>query len=115
MLAKIPSRFGRLYLLASLKDSRNGDYQHADLSAEFPVEAVHQTLEFCHSQLFYRTLELDLETQAADFREFLKHSHSTVAPDAEVWQDLFVPADMPAYLRDQFILNLRCCCAALRK
>jgi hypothetical protein len=114
-LANIPSQFGRLYLLASLKDTQSGTYRHRELSTEFPAEAVHQTLEFCHSELFYRTLELDLETQTADLAEFLKGAQNTLNGAADLCRDLFVPEGMPAYLHDQFSVNLRCCFAALRK
>src|SRR5260370_38290527 len=71
-LAQVPTSYGRLHTVAALRDQESGLYRCNALSSTFSGEAVHQTLDFCHKQLFYRTLESSLEAQAADLRDFVR-------------------------------------------
>src|SRR5712691_4232924 len=71
-LAGIPGHFARLAYLASLRDLSSGRYEHAGLSAVYPDEAVQQSLELCHEQIFERVLESPLATQQSELRECLE-------------------------------------------
>src|SRR5260370_11954891 len=70
-LAAIPSPFGRLIYLSSLRDLASGRYEHAGLLALHPEEAVQQALANCHQEIFGRILETSLAEQAEDLRSFL--------------------------------------------
>src|SRR6266850_1019765 len=111
-LAQVPTFYGRLHTIAALRDQERGLYRCNALSSTFSGEAVHQALDFCHKQLFYRTLESTLEAQAADLREFvrpkardIKHTGSD-RNNVESYRFL-VPCDAPRYMRNLFISNVR--------
>ena len=70
-LAPIPTAFGRLAYLASLRDLSTNVYEHASLTAYYPLDAVRQALEQCHEELFERILETPLTLQEEDLRRHL--------------------------------------------
>jgi hypothetical protein len=51
-LAPIPSEFGRLADVATLRDVTSGHYHHPALEEVYPESAVHQALLYCHEELF---------------------------------------------------------------
>src|ERR1700690_2475799 len=59
-LAAIPSDFGRLYYVSSLKDSSTGRYEHDGLMSLYSDNAVQAALSHCHEELFSRILETPL-------------------------------------------------------
>ena len=73
-LVPIPTAFGRLAYLASLRDLATNVYEHAGLAALYPPEAVRQALEQCHEELFERVLEMPLTLQEEDLRRHLSSS-----------------------------------------
>ena len=62
-LAAIPSDYGRLLYVSSLRDLASGRYLHEGLAAIYPEQAVQQALARCHEELFARILETPLEQQ----------------------------------------------------
>src|SRR5712672_1691197 len=70
-LAAIPSDFGRLYYVSSLKDSSTGRYKHEGLMDLYSENSVQAALTHCHEELFSRILETPLSRQERDLRRCL--------------------------------------------
>lgn len=111
-LAGIPTLFGRLVYIASLRDLSSGRYEHAGLAALYSDEAIQQSLRFCHEQVFERVLETSLERQREDFRSCLENMQGGLAVAVPHWLDMeafrvLLPENSPDYLRDLFCSNSR--------
>lgn len=111
-LAHIPTEFGRLCYISSLRDSSaRGRYLHEGLAAVFPEAAVQEALEFCHWQIFGRILESPLAQQEWDLRACLSDTEGDFWQMLEQWKEagayrLLGPADSPAYLQELFNCNV---------
>jgi len=119
-LAQVRTSYGRLHTVAALRDHESGLYRCNALSSSFSGEAVHETLDFCHKQLFYRTLESSLEAQAADLRDFVGPKARDIKHTGANWKDLksyrfLVPSDAPRYMGNLFISNVRFLLAVLSR
>ena len=111
-LAAIPSDYGRLLYVSSLRDLASGRYLHEGLVAIYPEEAVQQALARCHEELFARILETPLEQQEWDLRACLGALGGDGGAIVARWQELesyrlMLPAGVPGYLHDLFCSNLR--------
>jgi len=117
-LSAIPSDFGRLSYICSLKDSSSGRYEHDGLSRLYPVSAVQAALKHCHEELFSRILETPLKEQARDLRDCLEAVGDAGWEVVERWgtdrsfQEM-CPRDLPEYLQDLFCSNLTALLAIL--
>lgn len=111
-LAGIPTLFGRLTYIASLRDLSSGRFEHAGLAALYPDEALQQALQFCHEQVFERILETSLENQLEDFRSCLQGMQGGLPVAVPHWLGMesyrvLLPENSPDYLRDLFCSNAR--------
>jgi len=70
-LARIPTLFGRLIYLSSLRSGVDGEYQHPALTQMVGQEQAGDTLRQSHGRLFQDWLCLNLEQQKADLQEYL--------------------------------------------
>ena len=75
-LSRIPTHFGRLVFLASLRDTLTGQYSHPPLSQIVGREITDRTLCHSHHEIFSEWLGFSLAIQKADLDEYLKESHS---------------------------------------
>jgi len=110
-LAAIPSDFGRLYYVSSLKDSDSGRYEHEGLMSLYPENAVQAALSHCHEELFSRILETPLNEQAQDLRECLETAGDKYWDVIESWREnpyfqSMCPEGLPDYLHDLFCSNM---------
>jgi hypothetical protein len=110
-LAVIPSEFGRLYYVSSLKDPATGRYQHDGLADVYSDGSVQVALEQCHQELFSRILETSLSDQARDLRKCLDSAGDKFTTIVETWREDrsfegMCPEGLPSYLRDLFCSNL---------
>jgi hypothetical protein len=111
-LAGIPNVFSRLAYMASLRDLSSGKYEHAGLAALYSDEAIQQSLQLCHEQIFERILEAPLESQERDLRECLEHMPGGLCATVAHWRRMeayrvLMPEHVPGYLRELFCSNLR--------
>ena len=110
-LAVIPSDFGRLYYVNSLKDSLTGRYQHDGLMDMYSEESVQEALGQCHEELFSRILETPLAEQERDLRKCLEMGGDGFWMFVDAWRkdksfQSMCPEGLPSYLKDLFCSNL---------
>ncbi len=110
-LAAIPTEFGKLLYLSSLRDISTGEYVHEGLVARYSREAVQQALGYCHQELFLRVLEMSLEQQEWDLRACLESLEGEFRGKLQRWREtefyrLLIPSDSPEYLREVFLANV---------
>jgi hypothetical protein len=79
-LSRIPTRFGKLAYLASLRDANSGIYHHHGLSVVFGREESNRALRQTHEQAFFEWLNLPLADKSADLMAYLA-SLDDPAPD----------------------------------
>lgn len=65
-LSQIPSVFGRLVYLSSLRNQNSGRYEHHGLSQVFGEEEANKALKKNHAQAFTEWLSFNIEQQKAD-------------------------------------------------
>ena len=111
-LAEINGPFARLVYVASLRDLSSGRYEHQGLEALYPGEAVQQSLELCHEQIFERILEMPLERQLEDWKHCLGAMDGGLADVVSHWRQMgsyrvLLPENAPGYLKELFFSNLR--------
>ena len=86
-LAAIPSDFGRLYYISSLKDEKTGRYQHEGLMNLYSEPSVQAALTHCHEELFSRILETPLSHQERDLRNCLGAAGDEFWIVVESWRE----------------------------
>lgn len=70
-LSQIPTTFGRLVYLSSLRDLNSGGYEHHGLSQIFGPKEADRTLRHSHMQVFSAWLNFNLEQQKTELEEYL--------------------------------------------
>jgi hypothetical protein len=70
-LTGIPTAYGRLAYLASLRDQNSGVYRHHGLAATFGRDESTRALRESHERCFMEWLNLDLEAKTADLRDYV--------------------------------------------
>lgn len=110
-LAAIPSDFGRLYYVSSLKDSATGRYRHDGLVEVYSENSVQEALAHCHEELISRILETPLHEQERDLRKCLDSAGDRFWTVVETWGEdrsflTMCPEGLPTYLEELFCSNL---------
>jgi hypothetical protein len=70
-LSHIPTVYGRIAYLASLRDPNSGTYKHHGLSASFGRDQTIKALEVSHTKSFREWLKLPLREKSSDLIEYL--------------------------------------------
>jgi hypothetical protein len=70
-LSKIPTQFGKLAYLASLRNPDSGIYRHHGLSMVFGRDESNRVLRENHEQVFFEWLNLPLSEKNADLLGYL--------------------------------------------
>lgn len=102
-LSRIPTHFGRLVFLASLRDPLTGCYRHPPLHQIVGREITDRTLCHSHREIFSQWLGFGLAQQKADLDEYLMASQA--APDPAAYRDI-VPASAHQVERQLYITDL---------
>jgi hypothetical protein len=84
-LSKIPSVFGRLAYLASLRDANSGTYRHHGLIATFGREESRKALRESHEGVFQEWLDLNLSEKKTDLEDYLKDLEDPRAMVLQHW------------------------------
>jgi hypothetical protein len=72
VLGQIPTVFGRLVFLSSLRHTETGRYAHPSLARLLGAEEADRTLCHSHHQVFSQWIASSLEEQKADLDEYLR-------------------------------------------
>lgn len=71
-LSQIPTLFGRLVFLASLRDAETGRYCHESLVNLSTTDDADRTLRSSHQQVFQQWISAGLAEQKSDLDEYLE-------------------------------------------
>lgn len=110
-LQRIPTHFGRLVFLASLRDTLTGRYAHPPLSQIVGREITDRTLCHSHHEIFAQWLSFSLSRQKADLDEYLLSSHPLF--DLAIYRDL-VPGSAHQVERQLYLTDLETLLELLR-
>ena len=84
-LSKIPTVFGRISYLASLRDPNLGAYQHHGLAAIFGREESRKALQQAHDEAFQEWLRLPLSTRRGDLNDYLRQLEAGAPEVVRSW------------------------------
>lgn len=118
-LSQIPSIFGRLVYLCSLRDANSGVYEHYGLAQSFGDEEVNRVLRQSHEQSFSEWLSLSLQQQLADLELYLDGLGANREQIVDTWQRLapyrnLPPAAAREVERDLYVTDIEALLALLR-
>lgn len=110
-LSQIPTVFGRLVYLASLRNANNGTYEHYGLALVFGEDEANRALRDSHSTIFAEWLTFNLEEQKADLDLYLAELFEDKRQVIETWVRLapyqnLVPASIRSVERRLYINDL---------
>src|SRR5258708_40335259 len=84
-ISQIPSVFGRLVYLASLRNPNNGFYEHHGLSLVFGEDEANKALKNSHAKVFAEWLSFNLEQQKADLDLYISSLFENKQVVIETW------------------------------
>ena len=111
-ITAVPSDFGKLAYLASLRDVNSGLYHHYGLENVYSPEQCDAALRRSHLEVFYRWLEKPLEEQKDDLEFYLRGVEGDLPTVLRNWQVLqpylgYLPMEGQAAAREWFLSDLR--------
>lgn len=84
-LSQIPTVFGRLVYLASLRNPNNGHYEHHGLGLVFGEDEANKALKNSHVAVFGEWLSFNLEQQKADLDLYISGLFDDRRVVVETW------------------------------
>jgi hypothetical protein len=118
-LSRIPTVYGRLSYLASLRDQNSGIYRHHGLSKAFGREESYKALQESHQQAFAEWLNLSLADKSADLTAYLASLEDPRLAVLDHWLQSriyrsHVPASARAMERELFFRDMEALLVVLR-
>ncbi len=110
-LSQIPTLFGRLAYLSSLREANSGAYRHYGLAQRFSDEEADSVLRASHEELFAEWLNFNLERQKQDLDEYLSGLDEVPSRVIAAWLSLapyrtMMPVSAREVERDLFVSDL---------
>jgi hypothetical protein len=84
-ISQIPSVFGRLVYLASLRNENNGCYEHHGLALVFGEDEANKALKNSHAAVFAEWLSFNIEQQKADLDLYISGLFEDKRVVVETW------------------------------
>ena len=118
-LSIIPTTFGRLAYLSSLRDPNTGVYAHYGLAQIFGEKPADQALRQSHAEHFSRWLCLNLQQQKADLDEYLSKLDEDVPTVVANWLRVatyrnLIPSEAKRVEQELFLSDLEAVLELLR-
>lgn len=118
-LTQIPTTFGKIVYLASLRDDNTGRYQHFGLAQLYTEEEADLVLRDSHEDVFSEWLNFPLEEQRRDLEQYLESVEDEKASVLRTWLTLspyrnLIPAQAGAAERELYISDLELILELLR-
>jgi hypothetical protein len=118
-LSQIPSVFGRLIYLSSLRSLNSGVYEHHGLSLVFGPRAANEALKRSHQDVFAEWLMFDLPRQKSDLDLYLAGTVDQKGPAIDTWLRLHpyrnvVPAAARSADQQLFMVDFKAVLEVLR-
>jgi hypothetical protein len=112
IVSEIPTHFGRLVYLASLRDENKGTYWHPALEKYGDPEECDQILAQSHRVVFYDWLALRLAEQCQDMVAYLQDVQGQPGTVLGTWKKIepfgrYLPLEYGAGDRELFLTDLR--------
>jgi hypothetical protein len=110
-LSQIPTLFGRLVYLASIRDQNTGEYEHPGLAQIYGLDQADHAIRGSHEHTFADWLNLSLEHQKRDLLFYLSTLESDLPRILSSWARLepyrnLVPIDAREADRQLFLSDL---------
>jgi hypothetical protein len=110
-VARVPTAFGRLVYLASLRKPDGGEYEHHSLAQMCGEEQAVETLRRSHAEVFREWLCLTLEQQTADLEGYLSELPGSPRATLITWQEAapyrnWIPASAEEVERQLYLTDL---------
>ena len=111
-LGQIPSTFGKIAYLASLRNENSGRYQHFGLEQIYSAEQADRVLRESHEEVFREWLNYSLQPQADDLENYLDSIEDNRSTVLTTWMTLepyrrLVPAGATEAARELYINDLQ--------
>jgi len=118
-LSHIPSVFGRLFFLASLRNQNSGRYEHHGLSQRFGSLEASKALKKSHREAFSEWLSYSMEGQKADLELYLSEQPEDKRTILKTWEKLepyrnVLPSSAKDVEKKLYLTDLRALLSILR-
>jgi len=118
-LSQVPTTFGRIVYLASLRNLNTGRYEHFGLAQIYSEEQSDRAIRLSHEQAMGVWLNFPLARQKDDLGEYLNSLEGEPQRILETWEALephrsLVPTDATEAERELFLSDLQLILELLR-
>jgi hypothetical protein len=94
-LSQIPSTFGKLVYLASLRDTNTAEYLHHGLAAVFGHDEANKAMRQSHEEAFHEWLQFSLEQQRLDLELYVAGLEPARSKIVATWTKLEPYRNLP--------------------